>query len=69
MLKRLLNESGPMPMTIKSASYRQRAAAIGDAAEAELDHAKLLELIQEAVHWIQLAENEEMLAAGRTSNH
>lgn len=47
----------------RSIKYRRRAARLGRLADAESDEAKMLPLIQQALSWIQLAENEEFLGA------
>jgi hypothetical protein len=47
-------------------SYRTKASRLGRQAWAERDEAKMLRLLQEALAWIELAQNEELLAgAGR----
>jgi CheY-like chemotaxis protein len=42
--------------------YRRRASYLGRLADAEDTEAKMLPLVQQALSWIQLAENEEFLA-------
>jgi CheY-like chemotaxis protein len=42
--------------------YRRRASYLGRLADAENSEAKMLPLVQQALSWIQLAENEEFLA-------
>lgn len=49
-------------MTEQSTIYRKRAQALGRAADLQDDHTALLELVKEALSWIQLAENEETLS-------
>lgn len=45
-----------------SIRYRRRASHLGRLADAEDSEAKMLPLVQQALSWIQLAENEEFLA-------
>lgn len=45
-----------------SIRYRRRASNLGRLADAEDSEAKMLPLMQQALSWIQLAENEEFLA-------
>jgi len=45
-----------------SIRYRRRASNLGRLADAEDSEAKMLSLMQQALSWIQLAENEELLA-------
>jgi len=55
--------------TAQSLIYRQRASDLGRLAAAETDELKMLPLVHQALGWIQLAENEEMLAeANRTGS-
>jgi len=49
-------------MTDQSVIYRQRASALGKEAEAEADFEKMNTLLQTALAWIHLAENEELLS-------
>jgi CheY-like chemotaxis protein len=42
--------------------YRRRASYLGRLADAEDTEAKMIPLVQQALSWIQLAENEEFLA-------
>ncbi|MET0721603.1 MAG: hypothetical protein ABWY64_12300 [Tardiphaga sp.] len=46
-----------------SLDYRQRAAALGQKASMEHDVKKIRALLDLALSWIQLAENEELLAS------
>lgn len=46
----------------KSIQYRRRAARLGQLADAEPADDKMLALMHQALSWIQLAENEELLA-------
>jgi two-component system, response regulator PdtaR len=45
-----------------SLRYRLRASQLGRIADAQTDEARMLSLVQQALSWIQLAENEEFLA-------
>ena len=51
-----------MKTTSQSLIYRRKAAEFARLAEAEPDEAVVMELVQKALSWIQLAENEELLA-------
>jgi hypothetical protein len=62
LLKKVEGMSGDIRMTSQSTVYRKRAAALGRAADLQEDHEALLDLVKEALSWIQLAENEEALA-------
>jgi two-component system, response regulator PdtaR len=42
--------------------YRRRASQLGHMADVQIDEAKMLHLIEQALSWIRLAENEEFLA-------
>lgn len=42
--------------------YRLRASQLSRIADAQTDEARMLSLVQQALSWIQLAENEEFLA-------
>ncbi len=46
-----------------SLDYRQRAAALGQRASMESDVKKIRAMLDLALSWIQLAENEELLAS------
>ncbi|RYH52104.1 MAG: hypothetical protein EON54_14785 [Alcaligenaceae bacterium] len=45
--------------------YRKRAANLSHTADSTLGHEKQIELVKEALYWIQLAENEEFMAVHR----
>ena len=47
----------------KSIEYRQEAALLARDARNENDQEKMLSLLQRAMSWIRLAENEELLAS------
>jgi CheY-like chemotaxis protein len=49
-------------LVTRSIRYRRRASYLGRLADAEDTEAKMLPLVQQALSWIQLAENEEFLA-------
>lgn len=49
-------------MTSISLQYRRRAAEAGRQAMDSADQNEMFRLLQQALSWIQLAENEEMLA-------
>jgi hypothetical protein len=46
----------------QSMAYRLKASRLGRMANAESDEAKMLPLLNQAMSWILLAENEESLA-------
>ena len=50
-----------------SLDYRQRAAALGQRASMENDVKKIRAMLDLALSWIQLAENEELLASEHRS--
>lgn len=50
-----------MKATQQSLVYRRKAAELARLVEAEPDEAKMLSLLHQALGWIQLAENEELL--------
>jgi hypothetical protein len=49
--------------TRASLQYRQKAASLGQQACVEKDARKVRTMLEVAVSWIQLAENEELLAS------
>jgi hypothetical protein len=60
-LRGKLSES--MKTTPQSIIYRRKAAELGRMAEAEPEEEKMLPLLAQALSWIQLAENEELLGS------
>lgn len=48
--------------------YRKRASRLGRMADAEDNEAKMLPLMQQALSWILLAENDELLAANAATD-
>ena len=56
-------EVGLSTFTPDSLRYRQKAAALGQRASVESDIKKIREMLDLAVSWIQLAENEELMAS------
>lgn len=48
-------------ITSISLRYRKRAAEVGQKAMETTEHAEMLRLLHEALSWIQLAENEELM--------
>lgn len=48
-------------LTPISKSYRKRASALGKLAESEDNETTMFAFLQQALMWIQLAENEELL--------
>lgn len=54
--------SATAKITHRSALYRRRAAELARRAEAEGDELQVLPLVHQALSWISLAENEEILA-------
>jgi CheY-like chemotaxis protein len=58
-----LPASRPSPAKAsESLRYRLRASELGRIADVQTDEARMLALVQLALSWIQLAENEEFLA-------
>lgn len=51
--------------TPQSWNYRKRAAELAREADRQTDIAEQIDLIKRALHWIQLAENEEFLELHR----
>ena len=49
--------------TPNSLRYRQKASALGQRASVEDDQEKVRAMLDLAVSWIQLAENEELMAS------
>lgn len=49
--------------TPDSLRYRQKASALGQRASVEDDQEKVRAMLDLAVSWIQLAENEELMAS------
>ena len=49
--------------TPDSLKYRQKASLLGQRASVEADGEKVRAMLDLAVSWIQLAENEELLAS------
>ncbi|MDB5652960.1 MAG: hypothetical protein JWQ94_573 [Tardiphaga sp.] len=49
--------------TPDSLRYRQKAASLGQRASIECDVEKVRAMLDLAVSWIQLAENEELMAS------
>ena len=49
--------------TPDSLRYRQKASALGQRASVESDGEKIRAMLDLAVSWIQLAENEELMAS------
>jgi hypothetical protein len=52
-----------MAATAQSMTYRKRASALAKQADASSDHDRMARLLQEALSWIAVAENEEFIAA------
>lgn len=48
-------------ITSTSLQYRRRAAEVGQKAMETTDDAEMLRLLHQALSWIQLAENEELM--------
>ena len=51
--------------TPQSWAFRKRASVLAREADSEGDLVEQIELMKRALHWIQLAENEEFLALHR----
>jgi hypothetical protein len=51
-----------MPVTEQSKGYRKRASELARLADREVRHSDRMKLVTEALHWISLAENEEIIA-------
>lgn len=49
-------------MTVQSRIYRRRASDLARLADAEIDPQKMMPLVHQALQWVNLAENEEILA-------
>ncbi len=64
-LRQKLNAQG-MLTTAKSLQYRKRAAELAQKADKAAE-AEQADLLQQALSWIQLAENEEMIAEAEKS--
>ena len=58
-----IQEDAPSTFTRASLQYRQKAASLGQMACVEKDARKVRSMLHDAVSWIQLAENEELLAS------
>lgn len=56
-------EAEPSTFTRTSLEYRRKAAALSQKASVEGDARKVSELLQLAIAWIQVAENEELMAS------
>jgi hypothetical protein len=48
--------------TERSLVYRRKASDLAAMAKAEPDELKMLPLIEQALSWVRLAENEELIA-------
>jgi hypothetical protein len=60
MLRRRLISK--MPLTKQSMGYRKRASELARLADGEGRLPDRMKLVMEALNWISLAENEEMIA-------
>jgi two-component system, response regulator PdtaR len=61
--KTSLADSSPGERALR---YRRRASQLGRIADAQTDESRMLHLIEQALSWIRLAENEEFLASSGT---
>jgi predicted metal-dependent hydrolase len=57
--RRLTNK---MPVTKQSMGYRKRASELAQMADKEASYSDRTKLVMEALNWISLAENEEIIA-------
>jgi hypothetical protein len=53
---------GTMPVTKQSMGYRKRASELADLADKEASPSDRMKLVTEALNWIALAENDEIIA-------
>ncbi|MGM4905087.1 hypothetical protein AB8B21_11690 [Tardiphaga sp. 866_E4_N2_1] len=64
------SEVEPSTFTRASLEYRRKASALSQRASVEADPRKVRALLQLAISWIQVAENEELMASEyRASAH
>ncbi|KAA0074438.1 hypothetical protein [Tardiphaga sp. P9-11] len=64
------SEAEPSTFTRTSLEYRRKASALSQRASMENDPRKVRALLQLAISWIQVAENEELMASEyRTTSH
>jgi hypothetical protein len=61
-------EAEPSTFTRASLEYRRKASALSQRASVESDARKVGELLQLAISWIQVAENEELMASEYRAN-
>jgi hypothetical protein len=62
-------DRGPEVLASEAMTYRLRASKLGRMAHAESDITKMLLLLHEALAWIELAANEELLATCDAPQH
>jgi hypothetical protein len=63
-------EAEPSTFTRSSLDYRRKASALSQRASVEGDPRKVRALLQLAISWIQVAENEELMASEyRATSH
>lgn len=58
-----IEDVGTSTFTPDSLRYRQKASLLGQRASVESDLDKVRTMLDLAVSWIQLAENEELMAS------
>jgi hypothetical protein len=63
-----INEVESSTFTPSSLEYRRKASALSQRASVESDARKVGELLQLAISWIQVAENEELMASEYRAN-
>jgi hypothetical protein len=61
-------EAGKIDRLKLARRYRLEASRLGQLANSELPSLVMLGLVQQALQWIQLAENEEFMAAEEASS-
>ena len=61
-------EAGKIDRLKLARRYRLEASRLGQLANSELPSRVMLGLVQQALQWIQLAENEEFMAAEEASS-
>jgi hypothetical protein len=61
-------EAEPSTFTRSSLEYRRKASLLSQRASVESDVRKVRALLQLAIAWIQVAENEELMASEYRAN-
>jgi hypothetical protein len=63
-----ITEAEPSTFTRSSLEYRRKASELSQRASVEGDVRKVRILLQLAISWIQVAENEELMASEYRAN-